>query len=481
MPKRKNIEYEMIILGNGAAAFAAAIKADELGKKTALIKGGTIGGTCVNVGCVPSKRLLVSGEVIRNTRNHNLGKDTIVQHDEEFNFAKIMEYKKKLVENLRYEKYENVLSKLKNVELYEGMASFISEKEVEVKHDNNNKSTTVILGKKFVIATGASPSIPKIQGIDRINYWTNIEGLEQKKIPESLIVIGGRALGLEFAQIYNRFGAKVTLLQRNPLLIPEAEPEMSKALKSYLEEDGIKIHTNVVLKSFEENAKNNHVIVNAEVNGKSIIFEASSILFATGRTPNTNSLNIENAKIKFGNKGEIIIDSEMKTNNPNIFAAGDITGEPMLESLAAREGTYAAENALLGFHKKINKDIVPKAIFTDPQFASVGITEKEVIEKLNVCTCRVVKFTDVPKAIVMGDTRGMIKMVAHPETHIILGVQILSPMAAEIINEAVMILKNKYTLEDVIDTVHVFPTMSESLKIVAQSFFRNIKDTSCCI
>ncbi len=415
MQKNNIIEYELVILGNGAAAFAAAIKADELGKKTAMIKGGTVGGTCVNVGCVPSKRLLVSGEVIKNTRNHNLGKNAIAQHDEEFDFAKIMEFKRKLVENLRYEKYENV------------------------------------------------------------------EGLEQERVPESLIVVGGRALGLEFAQMYNRLGAKVTLLQRSPSIIPEEEPEMSEALKLYLEEDGITIHTAVDLKSFEKDAKNNKVIVNAEVNGKQIMLEASSILFATGRTPNTKSLNVENAKIKLGTKGEIVIDSEMKTNNPNIFAAGDVTGEPMLESLAAREGTYAAENALLSSHKKIDKSVVPKVIFTDPQFASVGITEKEVIESLKACTCRVVRFTDVPKAIIMGDTRGMIKMVAHPKTHVVLGVQILSPMAAEIVHEAVMILKNGYRIEDVVDTIHVFPTMSEALKLVAQSFFRNIKDTSCCI
>ncbi|MCL5115056.1 MAG: mercury(II) reductase, partial [Candidatus Marsarchaeota archaeon] len=434
--------------------------------------------TCVNVGCVPSKRLLVSGEVIRNTITHNLGKDVIVQHDEEFDFAKLMEFKKKLVENLRYEKYESVLSKLKNVELYEGMASFISERGVEIRY---NDKSTVILGKKFIVATGASPSIPKLQGIDSIDYWTNIEGLEQEKVPESLIVIGGRALGLEFAQMYNRFGTRVTLLQRSPSLIPEEEPEMANALKSYLEEDGIVIHTGVALKSIEKNAKNNKVIVKAEINGRQVMFEAQSILFATGRIPNTKSLNVENAKIKLGAKGEIIIDSEMKTNNPNVFAAGDVTGEPMLESLAAREGTYAAESALLGSHKKIDKSIVPRAIFTDPQFASVGITEREVIESFKACTCRLVRFTNVPKAIIMGDTRGMIKMVAHPETHIILGVQILSPMAAEIIHEAVMIVKNRYRIEDVIDTIHVFPTMSESLKIVAQSFFRDIKDTSCCI
>ncbi len=478
MQNSNSIEYELVILGNGAAAFAAAIKADELGKKTAMIKGGTIGGTCVNVGCVPSKRLLVSGEVIRNTITHNLGKDVIVQHDEEFDFAKLMEFKKKLVENLRYEKYESVLSKLKNVELYEGMASFISERGVEIRY---NDKSTVILGKKFIVATGASPSIPKLQGIDSIDYWTNIEGLEQEKVPESLIVIGGRALGLEFAQMYNRFGTRVTLLQRSPSLIPEEEPEMANALKSYLEEDGIVIHTGVALKSIEKNAKNNKVIVKAEINGRQVMFEAQSILFATGRIPNTKSLNVENAKIKLGAKGEIIIDSEMKTNNPNVFAAGDVTGEPMLESLAAREGTYAAESALLGSHKKIDKSIVPRAIFTDPQFESVGITEREVIESFKACTCRLVRFTNVPKAIIMGDTRGMIKMVAHPETHIILGVQILSPMAAEIIHEAVMIVKNRYRIEDVIDTIHVFPTMSESLKIVAQSFFRDIKDTSCCI
>ncbi len=473
-----NLEYELVILGNGAAAFAAAIKADELGKKTAMIKGGTIGGTCVNVGCVPSKRLLVSGEVIRNTRNHNLGENAIVQHDEEFDFTKIMEFKKKLVESMRHEKYENVLSKLKNVELYEGMAGFISEKRVEIRR---NGKSTVISGEKFVIATGASPSIPKLQGTDSIDYWTNIEGLEQEKVPESLIVIGGRAMGLEFAQMYNRFGTKVTVLQRSPSLIPEEEPEMAKALKTYLEEDGIVIHTGAALKSFEKNAKNNQVIVRAEINGRQVMFESSSILFATGRAPNTKSLNVENAKIKLGTKGEITIDSEMRTNNPDIFAAGDVTGEPMLESLAAREGTYAVENALLGVHKKIDKSTVPKAIFTDPQFASVGITEREALERFRACTCRLVRFTDVPKAIILGDTRGMIKMVAHPETHVILGVQILSPMAAEIIHEAAMIIKDRYRIEDVIDTIHVFPTMSESLKIVAQSFFRSVKDTSCCI
>ncbi len=471
-------EYELIILGNGAAAFAAAIKADELGKKTAMIKGGTIGGTCVNVGCVPSKRLLVSGEVIRNTRNHNLGENTIVQHDEEFNFNKIMEFKKKLVENLRYEKYEKVLSRLKNIELYEGIASFISENEVEIRH---NGGSTVISGRKFVIATGASPSIPKLQGIDSINYWTNIEALEQERIPESLIVIGGRALGLEFAQMYNRFGTKVTLLQRSQSLIPEEEPEMSRALELYLREDGITIETNVDLKSFEKNNAKNKIIVNAAVGGNSRRFEASSIIFATGRTPNIKALNVQKTQIKIGIKGEIVIDQEMRTSNLNIFAAGDVTGEPMLEALAAREGTYAAENALLDSDRKIDKNIVPRAIFTDPQFASVGITEREVIEKFKACTCRLIRFTDVPKAVIMGDTRGMIKMVANPETHVILGVQILSPMAAELIHEAVMIVKNEYKIEDVIDTIHVFPTMSEALKIVSQSFFRNVKDTSCCI
>ena len=473
-----NIEYELIILGNGAAAFAAAIKADELGKKTAMVKGGAIGGTCVNVGCVPSKRLLISGEVIRNTRNHDLGENAIIQHDEEFDFKKIMEFKKKLVENLRYEKYEKVLGKLSNVKLYEGIASFVSESEIEVKGTGKKMLLT---GKKFLVATGASASIPHLQGINKIDYWTNVEGLEQERIPESLIVVGGRALGLEFAQMYNRFGTKVTLLQRSQSLIPEEEPEMSRGMESYLREDGITIETNVDLKSFEKNNAKNKIIVNAAVGGNLRRFETSSIIFATGRTPNTKTLNIEAAKIKTGTKNEVVIDSEMRTNNPNIFAAGDVTGEPMLEALAAREGTYAAENALLGTHRKINKNIVPRAIFTDPQFASVGITEREAIEKLKVCTCRLVRFTDIPKAIIAGDTRGMIKMVAHPETHVILGVQILSPIASELIHEAVMIVKNEYRIEDVVDTIHVFPTMSEALKIVAQSFFRGVKDTSCCI
>src|SRR5579884_3480043 len=435
--------YDLIILGNGAAAFAAAIKADELGKSALMIQGGTIGGTCVNVGCVPSKRMLVAGEVIRNTFEHDLGRGAIARHNEKFDFSKILRSKDQIVRAFRKEKYEKVLRGLSNVDVIRGFAEFVSRNEVKVRpldsgSGSRNKGDKVFRGKNFLVATGSSPTVPHFPGVERVRYWTNVEALNPPRKPESLIVIGGRALGLEFAQMYARFGTNVTLLQRSKTIIPDEEPEIAEAL-----------------------------------------------LLATGRSPNSLGLGLEKIGIKTQknstNAGAIIVNDEMRTNVPNIFAAGDVTGEPMLEGLAAREGTIAAENALTDGHGKIDIDSVPRAIFTDPQFATVGLTDAEAVRKGYECNCKILSFDQISKARIIGDTRGVIKMVADERTHRILGIHILSRNAAELIHEASLIVKNKYTVEDVVNTIHVFPTLSESIKIVAQSYFRDVGATSCCI
>jgi mercuric reductase len=494
--ERTTTRYDLVILGNGAAAFAAAIKADELKKKAALVQGGIIGGTCVNVGCVPSKRLLVAGEVIRNSSEHNLGNGTINPHTEKFSFQNLVKSKNQMVTVLRQEKYEGVLQGLsENVHVYKGKGTFVSKDQVKITNEDhhNSPTTTTITGDTFLIATGSSPRRPRFEGIEDVNYWTNVEALSPPFQPQSMIVIGGRALGLEFAQMYARLGTKVTLLQRSDTIIPEDEPEIAEALSAYLKEEGVDIRTGVDIKrvsqsnnkSGKNNDRKNIITVEVEVDGKkkaaAATFKAEALLLATGRAPNSKDIGLEELRIKTKDGGAIIIDDEMRTNIPNIFAAGDVTGEPMLEALAAREGTIASENALTGSHRKVDLNIVPRAIFTDPQLASVGLTDKEAVEKGYECNCKILNFSDVAKARIIGNTRGVIKMVADNNTHRVLGVHILCPNAADLITEAALIIKNKYTIEDVVDTIHVFPTLAESIKIVAQSFFRDIGATSCCI
>jgi mercuric reductase len=492
--ERTTTRYDLVILGNGAAAFAAAIKADELKKKAALVQGGVIGGTCVNVGCVPSKRLLVAGEVIKNSSEHNLGNGTITPHIEKFSFQNLVKSKNQMVTVLRQEKYEDVLKRLaENVHVYKGKGIFVSKDQVKITNEHHNTHTTTISGNTFLIATGSSPRRPRFEGIEYVNYWTNVEALSPPFHPESMIVIGGRALGLEFAQMYARLGTKVTLLQRSNTITPDDEPEIAEALSTYLKEEGVDIRTGVNVKrvsqsnskSRKDRDKKNVITVEAEIDGKkkapATTFKAEALLLATGRAPNSKDIGVEELGIKTKDSGAIIIDDEMRTNIPNIFAAGDVNGEPMLEALAAREGTIASENALTGSHKKVDLNAVPRAIFTDPQLASVGLTDKEAVEKGYECNCKVLNFSDIAKSRIIGNTRGAIKMVADNKTHRVLGVHILCPSAADLITEAALIIKNKYTIEDVVDTIHVFPTLAESIKIVAQSFFRDVGATSCCI
>jgi mercuric reductase len=458
-------EYDLIILGGGAAAFAAALKASEMDTKVMMIERGVIGGTCVNVGCVPSKNLLGIGELIHECLNNNLDGESSKLIN--FDFRKIIKDKNSLVLNLRNQKYSDVLESMPNTKFIQGNAKFRSQNEIEV----NGK---ILRAKNILIATGSSAAVPLIKGIESVDYLTNIEALSLEERPESMIIIGGRALGLEFAQMYSRLGTKVTLLQRSDKIIPEEEPEISDALRSYLEEEEIEIHTGVKIESVRSEGREKVVSVQGSE------FRAEKLLMSTGRRPNTDDLALENASVITSESGAVVVDDEMRTNVPNIFAAGDVIGEPMLETVAAKEGSIAASNALFGTHKKMDTSAVPHAVFTSPQVASVGITEKEYVEKYGSCSCKTLLMKDVAKALVVNKTKGLIKMIVEPQTQRIIGVHILSDLAADIIHEAVLAVKHKLTIDDIIDTVHVFPTMSESIKLVATSFKKNVKQLSCC-
>jgi mercuric reductase len=468
-------EHELVIIGQGSAAFAAAIKADGLNVSTALIgtnetEGTLLGGTCVNVGCVPSKNLLTVGVTYHESSREQFG--AIRYGRTRLDFEKAIAEKDALVAKFRKEKYSDVLKGLQNVECLSGEGKFISRTEVKV-------GRRTIRGRKFLIATGARASVPKTEGIGTVDYLTNEEALSLRKLPRSLIVVGGRALGLEFAQMYSHFGSKVTLLQRSDRILPNHEPEISTALRHYLEEEGMRIRTGVELKSVSQSDRMK--IVDTTINGVTKRFEAEQILFATGRTPNTNRLNGEAAGVILDEEGFVKVNDEMRTSAPHVWAAGDVIGEPMLETTAAKEGSIAVNNAFSESKKRINFNEVPNAVFTYPEVASVGLTDSEANGQGIRCACGVLPLDLVPKAHIVGDTRGLVKLVAEGKTKRIVGVHILAPHAADLIHEGVLAVKYKMTVDDIIDTVHVFPTFSESIKLAAQSFYQDVGKLSCCI
>jgi len=463
--------FDLVILGGGAAAFSAAIRADRNGAKAVMIDGGTIGGTCVNVGCVPSKRLLAVGDQFFRVANHRFP-GLRLEDGWSAEFREVIRAKDKIVQSLRKSKYQNVLASLEDVTYVRGLAAFVSPHEVKVGKERYE-------GDKFVIATGSSPTVPPIPGIEEVEYLTNVEALSLKDRPDSMIVLGGRALGLEFAQMYQHLGTEVTVLQRSSRILPDEEPEISTYLQKYLKEDGITFKTGVEVLSAEQ--RKGKKVLTIRVGDRRQKVEADALLAATGRTPNTEALNLPAAGVAVKEDKGVKVDGEMRSTAAHIFAGGDVVGKPMLETTAAKEGYIAAENALANRGLKMDYRAVPHAVFTNPAVASVGLTDAQANAPGTIrCACNTVLLEQVPKPFIVDDARGLVKIVVNWESKEILGVHILASLAPDMIHEGVLAVKHGFTLEDIIDTVHVFPTHSEAIKLAALSFFEDIDKLSCC-
>ncbi|MFX1317821.1 MAG: mercury(II) reductase [Promethearchaeota archaeon] len=460
--------YDLVILGAGSAGFAAAIKASELGKQFALIERGALGGTCVNVGCVPTKFLLRVSDFYYSIRDYSFrgvnGGSPVLD------FVQVMDKKDELVQFMRKNKYEDVLNHLSGGTLFHGEGSFISRNEVKVGEQ-------VLRAKKFLIATGASPHIISIKGIQKAKPLTSTTALELQQLPESMIVIGGRALGLEFAQLFARLGTKVTILQRSSRILPADEPEITQVLTDILRDEGIQILTGV--KILEVIKKGKSSIVKFRMGSKDRDIEAEQLLMATGRKANIEHLGLKNARVET-EKGFVKTNEFLQTSNPDIYAAGDCASQVMLEPLAAKMGNLAVRNAFENARLSVNWKTIPSVVFTNPQVARVGFTDEEYSCIMQMCTCRTIPLALLPKAHIIDDTRGVIKMVTDSRTLKIVGVHIVSSEAMEMIHEATLAVKFGLTVDDIIETVHVFPTMSEAIKLVAQSFRKDVTKLSCC-
>ncbi|MBI2447655.1 MAG: mercury(II) reductase [Candidatus Omnitrophica bacterium] len=470
-------KFDLIIIGGGAAGFAAAIKADELGTKTLMVNSGLpMGGTCVNVGCVPTKFLLeVAGDYYKINHRRFYSLSSFGKID----FTKLMREKDELVNSLRKSNYEDVLKNLPNVVYRDGKGHFISDDEIKLNGLPVSRHGERFSASKFIITTGSSTKVISIEGLKETEFLTNRTVLELKKLPESLLVIGAGPIGLEFGQIFSRLGSNVTIVELMEQILPQAEPIISEELRKSMEEEGINIITGAKTKKLEN--KNGKKIVLIEKEGKSEGLEAEDVLLATGVVGNSKDLGLDKIGIEVDKNGFIKVNEYLQTTKPHIYAAGDIIGAPWLETIAAKEGNIAVQNAFKDSKIEMSFANIPYAVFTSPQVASVGMKEAEYMQKYGTCLCSMVKMDRVPKAKAIKDTRGLIFMVLDHKTKRILGVHIVSSIASEIIHEATLAVRSGLTIDDIIDTVHVFPTFSEAVKIVAQSFRHDAKRMSCCV
>jgi mercuric reductase len=463
--------FDLLIIGGGAGAFAAAIRANELGARTAMVNAGLpLGGTCVNVGCVPSKTLIHAAEILHLAKHHGIpGLELAVR---EFAFATVVRHELALVEQLRRKKYTRVLEELAHVTLFEGKASFTGSHEAQV-------NGRILQAEKFIIATGSTATVPPIEGICDVGFLTHIEALQLEQQPKGLLIVGAGPLGLEFAQLFSRFGTKVTILQRGRAIFRRTEPELTRRLAELLQQEGITIETGVTVTQARRLGGRKALTYTIGRQTREAV--GDEILLAAGKTPNTPALNLGALDVATDSNGAIVVSPSLQTSQPHVFAVGDVTNLPLRqEPSAGAEGTLAAENALTGSKNAIDYKTVPYTVFTDPQLAGVGYTEEEEMAEFRACSCRTVSFADVPKAIITRRTEGLIKMVIHPRNQQILGVHLLAPHAGDLIAQAMVLVKNKNTIDDVTSSLPMFPTLAEAIKLAALSFTRDIAKLSCC-
>ncbi len=465
-------EFDLFILGGGSAAFAAALTAAELGTRVGLVEARVLGGTCVNRGCVPSKNLLHAAQLYRNYRCPEF--PGLPRGVEPADFRSVIAQKRDLVAAMQKAKYGDVLAAHPSIRLFRGRARFASPDQVLVNTDHAER---VVTARNFLIATGASPRTLPVEGLNQIRPLDYESVMELEELPESVLVIGAGPVGLELGQVLHRFGARVTVLEMMPRILPGEEPEISAALAGWLSREGIEIHTGVRLRRVWR--ENRCAAAEAETPNGILRFEARHVLLAAGVDANTRALGLEAAGVAADSRGFIAVDEQMRTSAPHIWAAGDCTGGPLLVTVAAEQGRIAAENALARKGAKFDPRLVPHAVFTSPEVASVGLGEAEARRQGLRITAQLVSFEHVPKAAAVRDTRGLLKLVVDDRYRIV-GVHLVGPQAADLIHIGVLAVRQRLTVADLLETTFVYPTLAEVFKIAAIAFRKDVTKLSCC-
>lgn len=462
-------DFDLLIVGGGSAGFAAAIKGADLGARVGLIEGGTLGGTCVNVGCVPSKTLIRAAEAHHRRSHHGFA--GIPTADGPPDWAAVREQKNELVAGLRQAKYWDVLRAYEAITLIEHRAILTSGRSVRLADGRT------LTGGKIIITTGASPWAPPIPGLAEAGYLDNVSAMALEHLPRSLIVIGGSAVGLELAQMFARLGVQVTVLEALERLVPAEEPAVGEALAGYLRGEGLAVHTGVQI-TLVQRRQEGYSVAFAEGDATRTA-RADQLLVATGRRANTKGFGLETLGVTLGKKGEIVVNEFLQSTHPGVYAAGDVLGDPMLVYVAAYAGTVAAENAL-SHARRYDVAALPRVTFTDPAVASVGLTEGEARAQGIEPLIATLPLEHVPRALAARDTRGFVTLLADPSTRHILGAHILAAEAGEMISEPALAIKSRLTIEDLTGSFHPYLTLSEGIKLAAQTFTKDVAKLSCC-
>ena len=457
------------VIGSGGAAMAAALKAVEQGAHVTLIERGTIGGTCVNVGCVPSK-IMIRAAHIAHLRRESPFDGGMPPTPPTILRERLLAQQQARVDELRHAKYEGILDDNPAISVLHGEARFKDAHSLTVQL--NGGGERVLAFDRCLIATGASPAVPPIPGLKDTPYWTSTEALVSDTIPERLAVIGSSVVALELAQAFARLGSKVTILARSTLFFRE-DPAIGEAITAAFRAEGIEVleHTQA-----SQVAHEGGEFVLTTAHGE---LRADKLLVATGRSPNTRSLALDAAGVALNLQGAIVIDVGMRTSTPDIYAAGDCTDQPQFVYVAAAAGTRAAIN-MTGGDAALNLAAMPAVVFTDPQVATVGYSEAEAQHDGIETDSRTLTLDNVPRALANFDTRGFIKLVIEEGSGRLIGVQAVAPEAGELIQTAVLAIRNRMTVQELADQLFPYLTMVEGLKLAAQTFNKDVKQLSCC-
>ncbi|MBI2605066.1 MAG: mercury(II) reductase [Deltaproteobacteria bacterium] len=466
----KGGNFDLLVIGAGSAGFAAAIRASEIGANVGLIEGGTIGGTCVNVGCVPSKTLIRASEIRHRSERHSF--KGIATHRGNLSWNDVRAQKDELVDALRQAKYRDVLKSHSGIEYIEGKAKILKSAEVELS------SGVRLTAGKLLITTGARPWAAPIPGLSDAGFLDSTSAMNLESLPKSMIVLGAAAVGLELAQMFSRLGVKITVIEALPRVVPLEDGDVGDALEEYLTEEGMAIHAGAKILFVNRDSRGYQIGI--EKNGARQTLEADQLLVATGRRPDTEGLGLADAGVELGPKGHIRTNEYLQTKNPDIYAAGDCTAEAAFVYVAAHSGNLAADNALNGHHRKFDVTILPKVTFTDPQVASVGLTEEQARAKGINAVSATLRMEHVPRALAARDTRGFVKLVADKDTGKLLGAHILAPEGGELIEIPTLAMKFGIGVEDLATSFFPYLTQSEAIKLCAQTFNKDVSKLSCC-
>ncbi|MCF7947516.1 MAG: dihydrolipoyl dehydrogenase [Spirochaetia bacterium] len=451
--------YDVAVLGGGPGGYVAAIRAAQYGLKTALIEKNEVGGTCLNRGCIPTKAMLHSCEVLHEIKSaERLGIEVAAP---KMNIEKLYSFKDLMVKK----HVGGVKSHLKRngVEVYKGTGGFIDEHCVQVKapeRDSHSESGQQISAEHIIIATGSRPVIPPIPGLEEIEYWTSTTLLEEnRELPESMLIIGGGVIGTECATILNDLGVKVTILEMMNQLLPQMDAEVARNLRRALEKDGITIHTGVKVTAVSRQGTATQCSVETESGTQQL--DAADLMLAAGRSPVTEIPGIESLPVVVNRRG-IQVNRRLQTAVSHIFAIGDVHGKWQLAHAASADGIAAVDH-IAGKTNHTNLDIVPSCIYTRPEIASVGITSAEAKERGYEVAEGGFPMAANGKATIVGDTTGFVKIVSDARSGELLGAQIVAPRATDMIAELTVAMSAELTVEELGAAIHPHPTVSESI------------------